>query len=109
MTDYIQVLTTAPTKDAAQKIAQALLEARLAACVQIVGPMESSYWWQGKIETSQEWQCLAKSRLNLYKALEETVRGAHPYEVPEILVTRIESGNTDYLDWLQGELDAQVV
>lgn len=104
MTDYIQVLTTVPTRDAAHAIADALLNARLAACVQIVGPIESRYWWQGKIETAQEWQCLAKSRLNLYARLEEAIRRQHPYEVPEIIVTRIETGNAAYLDWLQREL-----
>jgi periplasmic divalent cation tolerance protein len=104
MTDYIQVLTTAPNKEAAQTIADALLHEKLAACVQIVGPIESRYWWQGKLETVEEWQCLAKSSLHLYTRLEETIRRVHPYEVPEILVTRIETGHAAYLDWLQGEL-----
>ena len=104
MTDYIQVLTTTPTKEAAERVARALLEAKLAACVQIAGPIESSYWWDGKIETALEWQCLAKSRLNVYAKLEETIRGIHPYEVPEILVTRIETGSAAYLEWLQREL-----
>ena len=104
MTDYIQVLTTVPSREAAQMIADTLLHGRLAACVQIVGPIESRYWWQGKIEAAEEWQCLAKSRLNLYARLEEAIRANHPYEVPEIIVTRIETGNAAYLDWLQSEL-----
>ena len=104
MTDYIQILTTAPTKEAAQSIAEALLHEKLAACVQIAGPIESRYWWQGKLETAQEWQCVAKSRLNLYARLEEAIRRVHPYDVPEILVSRIETGNAAYLDWLQEEL-----
>ena len=104
MTDYIQVLTTIPTKEAAQAVARALIEARLAACVQISGPIESSYWWEGAIETAVEWHCLAKSRISLFAQVEEAIRRAHPYDVPEILATRIETGNTGYLDWLQREL-----
>lgn len=107
MTDYIQVLTTTPTKDAAERVARVLLNAKLAACVQLIGPIESSYWWEGKIETSVEWQCLAKSRLNLYPSLEEAIRGVHPYEVPEILASRIETGSAAYFDWLKQELLGQ--
>ncbi|HVA48788.1 MAG TPA: divalent-cation tolerance protein CutA [Pirellulales bacterium] len=107
MTDYIQVLTTTPSKEAAQSIADALLRARLAACVQIVGPIESRYWWQGKLEAAEEWQCLVKSRLDLYARLEEAIRGQHPYEVPEIIATRIEVGSAAYLDWLERELGAK--
>jgi periplasmic divalent cation tolerance protein len=104
MTDYIQVFTTAPTKQAADSIAETLLREKLAACVQISGPIESGYWWQGKLETAAEWQCVVKSRLGLYTQLEEAIRRVHPYEVPEILVTRVETGSPAYLDWLQNEL-----
>jgi periplasmic divalent cation tolerance protein len=104
MSDYIQVLTTTPTKATAQAIAEALLREKLAACVQIVGPIESHYWWQGKIESATEWQCVAKSSLQLYTRLEAAIRREHSYEVPEILVTRVEAGNPAYLDWLQAEL-----
>lgn len=104
MTDFIQVLTTVPTKAAAQTIAETLLREKLAACVQIQGPLESRYWWQGKLETAEEWQCVAKSRLQLYAKLEAAIRRTHSYEVPEIIVSRIETGNPAYLDWLQKEL-----
>lgn len=104
MTDFIQIHVTTPSVEVAQAIAGRLLAHRLAACVQITGPIESRYWWQGKLETSQEWQCVIKSRLDLYPRLEAAVRGAHPYEVPEILATRVAAGNTDYLAWLQHEL-----
>lgn len=105
MTDYLQVLTTLPTREAAEKIARVLLEARLAACVQIVGPIASSYWWQGRIETSEEWQCLAKTHSTYYERLEAAVLAAHPYDVPEIVATPIERGHAAYLEWLRGELD----
>lgn len=104
MTDFIQVHVTTPNVEVAQTIAGRLLADRLAACVQIAGPIESRYWWQGKLETSQEWQCTIKSRLDLYSRLEAAIRGSHPYEVPEILATRVAAGHADYLAWLQHEL-----
>jgi periplasmic divalent cation tolerance protein len=106
MADFIQVLTTTPTKENAQAVARALLEAKLAACVQIAGPIESSYWWEGKIETASEWHCLAKSRMHLFDQVESAIRAVHPYEVPEILVIRIEAGNAAYLDWLSSALES---
>lgn len=107
MTDYLQVLTTLPTREAAQEVSRVLLEARLAACVQIVGPIESSYWWQGQIETSEEWQCIAKTHRAYYERLEAAVLAAHPYDVPEIVATPIERGHAAYLEWLRSELDSR--
>jgi periplasmic divalent cation tolerance protein len=104
MTDTIQVITTTETKAGAQAIARALVEKRLAACVQIIGPITSTYWWEGEIETAEEWMCLIKSRRGLYEALEEAIREIHPYEVPEILAVPVVAGGRDYLDWLDGEL-----
>ena len=104
MTDYLQVHVTTPTQEVAQAIADRLLADRLAACVQIAGPMESRYWWEGKQETSREWQCIIKSRLDLYSRLEAAIRRLHPYDVPEILAARVETGNPDYLSWLDREL-----
>lgn len=107
MTEYLQVVTTLPTREAAEKISRVLLEARLAACVQIVGPIVSSYWWQGQIEASEEWQCLAKTRLAYYERLEAAVLAAHPYDVPEILATPVERGHAAYLEWVRSELDSR--
>lgn len=104
MSDYIQVVTTTERKEDAERIARALVEARLAACVQVLGPITSTYRWKGAIHASREWQCVAKSRLDLYARLEETIRGAHPYEVPEILALPITAGSQGYLEWLDGEL-----
>ena len=67
----------------------ALVERRLAACVQIVGPIRSTYRWKEQIETTQEWQCVAKTRRELYERVEEAVKSLHPYEVPEILAVPI--------------------
>jgi len=104
MTHFIQVVTTTETKANAQAIARALVEKRLAACVQIIGPITSTYRWQGKIEMAEEWMCLIKSRRDLYEALEEAIREVHPYDVPEILAVPVVAGSRDYLVWLDGEL-----
>ena len=74
MSEYIQIVTTTERREDADRIAQALVEARLAACVQVVGPITSTYRWRGKIETAQEWQCWAKSRRELYDEVEQAIR-----------------------------------
>ena len=103
-TEYIQVQTATEKMEDAQKIARALLEWRLAACVQIVGPIVSSYWWKGKIEMAEEWLCLIKSRQDLFEELEKAIVELHPYETPEIIATPIVAGSADYLAWLNDEL-----
>jgi len=105
MTTYIQTLTTTATKPAAQAIARAVVERRLAGCAQVVGPITSTYWWQGKVETAEEWLCVMKSRQDLYEQLEQAICEVHPYEVPEILAMPVVEGSRDYLDWLDGELE----
>ncbi|MCP4542578.1 MAG: divalent-cation tolerance protein CutA [Chloroflexi bacterium] len=105
MTDYIQVMTTTDTQATAQAIASALVEKRLAACVQIVGPITSTYWWQDKIETSQEWLCIIKSAQDLYQVLEKAILKIHPYDVPEILAVPVTAGHEDYLRWLNNEIE----
>ena len=104
MAEYIQVVTTTGHKEDAQAIARALVEERLAACVQVLGPITSTYRWEGEIETAQEWQCWAKSRRELYGRIEEAIVRLHPYEVPEILAVEILSGSRSYLAWLDEEV-----
>ena len=106
MFEYIQVVTTTEHREDAERIARALVEDRLAACVQIVGPIGSTYRWRGAIETAQEWQCWAKTRRDLYDEIEVTIRHLHPYEVPEILALPVVAGYADYLAWLNGEVKA---
>jgi periplasmic divalent cation tolerance protein len=105
MTEVIQVVTTTKTKSDAQAIARAVVEKRLAACVQVIGPITSTYWWQGEIETAEEWMCVIKSRRDLYERLEEAIREVHPYDVPEILAVPVIAGSKSYLEWLDNELD----
>lgn len=100
MSDYIQVITTVAGKEEAERMATALLEKHLAACVQIVGPITSLYWWQGKIERSEEWLCIAKSELKLFPQIEERIKALHSYQVPEILAVPVGAGSQQYLQWL---------
>lgn len=101
MNEFVQVMTTTQRKEDAQRIAEVLVEKRLAACVQIVGPITSLFRWQGQIESVEEWQCHIKTRAALYEDVEREVRANHPYEVPEILALPIVAGSRDYLAWLR--------
>lgn len=101
MKEYLQVFTTTQKKDEAEKIAKTLLERRLAGCVQIIGPIFSRFWWNGNLETSDEWLCIIKSKKTLYKELEHTIKSLHKYEIPEIIALHIDDGNLDYLEWLK--------
>jgi len=106
MTEYIQVVTTVEQKADAEKIAKNLVEKRLAACVQIIGPVTSYFQWQKKLDSAQEYLCLIKSRDDLFLELETEIKAMHPYEVPEILASPITNGGKDYLNWMAAELKA---
>jgi periplasmic divalent cation tolerance protein len=100
MTDYLQIMTTIDSKDAAQAIAQALVEQHLAGCVQVIGPITSSYRWEGRIETDEEWLCLIKTAAGRYSEVEAVIRGLHSYDEPEILAVPVATGSAGYLQWL---------
>ncbi len=101
--DYIQVVTTLSTREAAERIASRLVETNLAACAQVAGPISSTYRWKGAVETAQEWQCVAKTRFDLYAAVEKAIREIHPYELPEIVAVPIVAGLAEYLAWIGAE------
>jgi len=100
MTDYIQVITTTNSEEEARKIQRVLVEERAAACIQIIGPISSLYWWEGEIEEAGEWICLIKTRAEAYPKVEALIKRDHPYSVPEILAIPISAGNKDYLAWI---------
>jgi len=102
--EYIEVRTTIDKKDVAVEIARMLVERRLASCVQILGPIESTYWWRDKIETTEEWLLTIKTKKDVYFELEDAIKNNHPYEVPEIIATQIVGGNSDYLKWISDEV-----
>ena len=104
METYIQITTTTETKEQAQTIARYLVEEKLAACVQILGPIGSTYRWKGKIETAEEWLCLIKTRENLYPEIEKAIISLHSYETPEIIAIPITKGSLVYINWLENEV-----
>ena len=104
MEEYIQVFTTTEKKEDAEKIANVLVKNRLAGCIQILGPIVSTYWWKGNVEIAEEWLCFIKSKRMLYDELEKAIKEIHPYETPEIIAVPIVRGSKDYLEWLKNEL-----
>jgi periplasmic divalent cation tolerance protein len=103
LTEFIQISTAVNSKESANKIARKLLGERVAACVQVLGPIQSHYWWRGRIELAKEWICFIKSRASDYPRIEASIRKVHPYDVPEILALPVLLGNTDYLRWIRNE------
>jgi periplasmic divalent cation tolerance protein len=103
MTELCQVSIACGSTDEAAAVSAALLDARLAACVQTVGPVESRYWWQGTQETATEWVCVAKSRVAFVDEITAVVRAVHSYDVPEVVATPIVGGSANYLAWVEAE------
>lgn len=100
MAEYLQVVTMIDSEEAAERISAALVERRLAACVQVLGPIASTYRWQDKIESAREWMCVAKTAAARYDELEAAIRELHTYDEPEIVATPIVAGSAGYLDWV---------
>ena len=101
------ILTNLPDQASAQALATTLVSARLAACVNMLGPCRSVYRWQGAIESAQEVPLLIKTTAARYADLEAAIRAAHPYELPEIIAVPIAHGLPGYLDWLVTETRAE--
>jgi periplasmic divalent cation tolerance protein len=99
MSEYVLVLTTFP-EDGADTLAIALVEERLAACVNVLEPMRSIYRWKGRVETSVERQVLIKTKAANVANLEIRIKELHPYDLPEFVVIAIDSGSRAYLAWL---------
>lgn len=101
MTNALEVHVTAPNREQASQMARALVEERLAACVNIVNGVQSIFRWEGKLHEDQEVLCLIKTRPDLLPALIERVQTLHPHEVPEILAFEVVDGSAAYLAWLR--------
>ena len=104
MTTAIQVVTTTDSEAAAAEIARRLVERRLAACVQIVGPVASVYRWQGQVQAEGEFRLLLKTTSDRYPALELALRAAHPYELPAIVALPCSAVSTQFADWVRAEV-----
>ena len=105
--DLVQITTLTDSRDSADTIAGHLVGRRLAACVQVLGPVTSTYRWQGKVEKGNEFMCLVKTRAGLARKVEEAIRSLHPYDMPEIVSVPIVGGNADYLNWVAAEADGR--
>ena len=103
MEDFIIILVTTSSEEEGRKIAQALIEKRFAACVNLIKDIESIYRWKGKISDEKEILMMIKTRKKLYKSVEDEVKKLHSYEVPEIIALPISSGSKDYLYWMDSE------
>lgn len=101
--DTLLVFTNAPDRAVAMQLAQALVEQRLAACVNVLNGCTSVYRWDGAVETAEEVPVLIKTRAGRYAEVEDAIRKIHPYELPEIVAVPIVHGLVDYLDWVTGE------
>ena len=101
--EILLVLTNLPDRAAAERVAHALVEARAAACVNILAECSSVYRWQGRLESASEVPLLIKTTRAAYPLLEQTIKQQHPYELPEIIATPITVGLTGYLEWVAQE------
>ncbi len=100
MTQYSVVFVTVPDAKTADRISQALVEQKLAACVNRLPGIQSRYRWEGKIETAEEFLLIVKTRTSLTAEVAQAVRGLHPYSVPEIIALPIADGYAPYLTWI---------
>jgi periplasmic divalent cation tolerance protein len=100
MSDVRVVLTTAGSQEEARKIAHALVERRLAACVNIVPQIESVYRWQGKVETATEWLLMIKTRASAFEHVRDAIKELHSYDLPECLMLEVAAGSSEYLNWI---------
>src|SRR5947209_2805749 len=99
--DIVLILTTCPDDDRAAALARALVEERLAACVNVHGPMMSVHRWKGAVEREVERQVVIKTTRHLVTAVEARVRALHSYELPEFLVVSVDGGSEAYLNWIR--------
>ena len=101
--ETLLVFTNLPDRPSAERLAQSLVERRLAACVNILAPCRSVYRWKGKVENAEEHPMLIKTTRDRYASLEKAIRAGHPYELPEIIAVPLAAGFPAYLDWVGAE------
>jgi periplasmic divalent cation tolerance protein len=104
MTDKMIVLSTCDSAAQAEKIARALIDERLAACVNVVPSVKSFYRWKGAVENASEWLLIIKSSRPLFEDLRAAIEREHSYEVPEVIALPVTEGSANYLSWMEGEL-----
>jgi periplasmic divalent cation tolerance protein len=102
---YVQVSTTTDQREEADNLADLVVERRLAACAQVVGPITSTYWWKGDRESAEEWLILMKTTGARQEELIATIKTEHSYETPDITAVPIVAGDAAYLDWIASETE----
>lgn len=100
---YCAVIMSTDRAEAAEELGRGIVQARLGACVQIVGPIRSIYRWEGEVCNDQEWQCWIKTSADRLDALTEYIKKNHSYDVPEIVALPIVGGSADYVSWVKSE------
>ncbi len=100
MTDKRIVLSTAGSIEESRKIARALVQEKLAACVNVVPQIESFYWWQGKVENAREFLLVVKTTAELSSNVRQKIKELHSYDLPEAIEIAITGGSAEYLDWI---------
>jgi periplasmic divalent cation tolerance protein len=105
--DVLQVVTTTSSREEAERIAHVLVTRRLAACVQLGGPISSIYRWQGQLEKTVEWTCTIKTLRSHLPQVDAAIKELHSYDVPEILAFPVTAGSADYLAWLATEVSPE--
>ncbi|HEY5990179.1 MAG TPA: divalent-cation tolerance protein CutA [Streptosporangiaceae bacterium] len=100
---FVQVQTTTDSRSEAMELARAAVEERLAACAQVVGPVASTFWWEGTVERSEEWLLLLKLPIGGFQALADFLAEQHSYDEPEIVALPIVAGSESYLSWMEEE------
>ncbi len=100
LADHVIVATTTVGQEAARALGAGVIEARLGACAQIVGPITSVFRWNGEVQTEQEWRLEIKTTTDRVTALTAHIKANHGYDVPEIIAIPITGGSTEYLSWL---------
>ena len=109
MDEIILVITNLPDRDSARRVADALIEQRVAACVNVLPECISLYRWQGKIESAHEIPLLIKTTQGAYSRVEAIIRKLHPYELPEIIAVPVTTGLPGYLQWVMEETQTPVI
>lgn len=100
---YVQVTTTTDSRLEAATLAKSAVQERLAACAQLVGPIASTYWWEGEIESAEEWMVVFKTTADSFEELATLITEVHSYDTPEIIATPVVAGSGDYLQWVSDQ------
>ena len=101
MSEYLLVISTVPSEKEGSTIAKAIVEDRLAACVNVTPRIQSFYWWEERISDDREFILFIKTKASLFPELETKIKALHSYQVPEIIAIPIQTGSKEYLDWIE--------